>query len=303
VYSYVDKLTIWLKQPLAKRQLAWLRGQCGTGGLHTLDQRARFDRSYVQRLQLNQPTHEAIQSLISLADSHLTYVEVALDWTFDDEEVRDAAFAFVVRHHVKRWHRDQGIRFVKGVTRYTGPRSARTVLASYADRHCKISGELYCVHLEWRMRGVETLRRAGITCVADLLKLDHRRFWQDRLLMRDLHLRDLGRMYNIHVAGKGYRRGPWITFSGQNKQFAYDKDLRAGSLIVRALGSTQAVIDQYRKWFNVNQCLCDIDVRHLLPPTHDYDYAPKRIRSDLPTLIHNEKTQISGQNIPTMGEI
>jgi hypothetical protein len=34
---------------------------------------------------------------------------------------------------------------------------------------------------------------------------------------------------------------------------------------VRSYGSTQAVIDQYRKYLDVRGCLVDLDIGHLLP--------------------------------------
>jgi hypothetical protein len=143
------------------------------------------------------------------------------------------------------WGR-QGLRFVGGVTRYTGPRKAPNVLAIYRDRPSKVTGEIYCVHFDWRIKGVPALRRAGIISVTDLLTLDHRQFWRERLLLRDFNLRDLGRMYHVHVAGKGRRRRQWVVFSGR-KEFPYQVDLRAGATIVRALNSTQAVLDLYGK--------------------------------------------------------
>jgi hypothetical protein len=73
-------------------------------------------------------------------------------------------------------------------------------------------------------------------------------------------------MYHIHIEGKGRRRGPWIIFCGQI-EFPYDRDAAAGAAIVRALGSTQAVLDQYRKRFDANRCLERINVSHLLPRT------------------------------------
>ena len=218
----------------------------------------------MQRLQLKQPSREALQSLSTLDGAVLNSIELSLDWVFDDASSRNDAYDFVCRYHVKKYHRDQGIRFVGGVTRYSGPRKSPNVLAIYRDRASKVTGEVYCVHFDWRIKGAPALRRAGIASVADLIKLNHRRFWQERLLMRDLSLRDLGRMYHVHVVGKGRRRGPWVVFSGR-KEFPYQVDLRAGATIVRALNSTQAVLDLYRRQFNVNHCLKAIDVSHLLP--------------------------------------
>ena len=285
IYAYLDKVHIWLSRPLSQGQLDWLKQQCG--GMHVDHQPKRWDRIYQQRLQLQRPNREALQSLSTLMGGRLNYVEFGLDWIFDDEEERDQAFALVSRYHVKRWHGKQRITFAK-TTRYTGQRRAPNVLASYADKASRITREPYCVHLEWRINGVEPLRRAGITCIRDLMNFDHRHFWQSRLLMRAFNPGELGKQFNIHVAGKGRRRTQWIKFHGA---FAYDYDLRAGGILVRAQSSTQMLIDTYGKRFPVNRCLIEINVRHLLPnQTLSYDYASKRSLTSLSTLAPKEFT-------------
>ena len=102
--------------------------------------------------------------------------------------MRDEAFDFLCRHVVKRWHRDQGIRFVVsdadgGITRYTGDRTAKNLLVIYNGRPSKETGEVECVHIEWRLKGRRALARAGINGLADLLRFDHRQFWSQRLLL------------------------------------------------------------------------------------------------------------------------
>ena len=224
---------------------------------------ALFDRSFIQRLTIYQPTDEALHWLESHEvrnDVHMTRAEVSLDWVFDKEHDKQLSFEFACRYLVKSHHRDQGIRFVGEdgkVTRYTGPRSAPNVLSAYADRHCKVTGEIYCMHLEWRMQGSAALRQSGIHSFRDLNNLDPRQFWAKRLKLRDIDSRALGRMYhNQNRPVK--RRRPWI-ISG------YDLDAAAGSVIVRALGSTQAVIDRYRQMLPVNRTLRTLETGYLLP--------------------------------------
>jgi hypothetical protein len=267
-YAFVDKAQVWLKQPLSGAKLDWLKKLCGPGGLHKKNERARFDYTFTQRLQLNQPTLEALQFLGAIDNVLLNYVELSLDWTFDREAERNCAYDFLGRFHVKKHHRDHGIRWFGGggVTRYTGPRKSPNVLAVYRDRPSKVTGEAFCVHLDWRIKGAVAMRRAGITSVTELLELNHRQFWHERLLMRELDLRKLGRNYHVHVAGKGSRRGAWVISYGRGR-FFYQADLRAGATILRALNTTQAVLDCYTKRFNVNRCLRNISVDHLLPPS------------------------------------
>jgi hypothetical protein len=265
VIAYVDKIHVWLKTPRPRTEVAWLSSQCGRG-LHVYRGHKRWDRSreYKQRLQLRQPSYEALQSLATLEGILINYLELALDLTFNSEEERNEAHEFVCQYHVKRWHGEQKIKIVKG-SRYTGKRRTPNKLVSYADLVCRITGEVYCVHLEWRLNGAEAVRRAGISTIRELLRLEIRQFWKERLVMRAFNYRTLGRQHNIHILGKGRRRSPWIRFLGRKKALAYDYDRTAGATIVRVCGSTQAVIDEYRKRLDVGHCLEYIDVWQLLP--------------------------------------
>src|ERR1700722_6076169 len=115
-FAYFDKLQLWLKRPLSLSDLNCIANQC-RGPLHVYNQPAKFDRSYRQRLQLKQPSHEALQLLSMLDDVHPNAAEFANDWTFHDATSCDEAYEFVREHHIKRWHRQQGVRFAN-TTRY-----------------------------------------------------------------------------------------------------------------------------------------------------------------------------------------
>jgi hypothetical protein len=87
IMAYVDKIGLWLKTPLPHSDLDWLNAQC-RGGIYVLQKGMRFDRSYRQRLQLRQPTVEALHALAGLDGVLLNYLELALDWTFDSRRAR-----------------------------------------------------------------------------------------------------------------------------------------------------------------------------------------------------------------------
>jgi hypothetical protein len=258
--SYVDSIQLWLKNPLLPRtRLDWLAAHCDS--IDIRQQAKRWDPSHQVRLQMRRPRREALQWLATLDGMVMNYVEIGLDWTFTSEEERDAAQEFIRTHHVKRWHGDQQVTFHKGITRYTAQRRVPNKLVSYADRPSRITGEIYCVHVEWRLNGARALRRAGIATVSELLKLDHHQFWKERLLLRRVNLEALGRQYNVHVLGKGRRRGPWIAFYGPGKSIRYNFDGRAGYILMRTCGwqekgtrgTTQAVVDGFRKHFDVSR--------------------------------------------------
>ena len=260
ISAYIDCVHAWLPRRLSARELAWLAQHCGE--LHVPKWRKRWDRvGYQQYVDLKQPTDAALHYLHSIGNVLVNYVEFALDWTFNYEDERDAAWSFTDRHIVKRWHRhSQGIRYVKG-TRYTAGRHGNSNLVSYADKPSRITGEVHCLHIEYRMR-LRALQRIGISSAKDLLNYDHHAFWTQRLIMRAIDLDRFGRRYNRQILHEGPRYGAWTQSITDRSTYNYDR--RTGYTIAR-LHSTQAVIDQYRRYLDVNRCLVDLDIGHLMP--------------------------------------
>src|SRR5262249_44277189 len=109
----------------------------------------------------------------------------------------------------------------------------------------------------------------------DLLQLDHRQFWAERLLMRTVDLTKLGRLHCVHMQGVGPLRGPWIEHV-PGLTIPFDYHARTGAALWLTCGSKeetwatmQALIDDCRrKWrdnFPISRCVEQLDVRHLLP--------------------------------------
>ncbi|QPC43880.1 hypothetical protein HW532_15000 [Kaustia mangrovi] len=266
VHAYFDKVTVWLKRPVNDSERTWLEGQCGSGGLHVQEGPAHFNPALVQRLQLRQPTREALEWLAKRNDVHLNLVEWGLDWVFNNEGDRDEAWAFLCRYHVKSHHRQQGVRFVAGNTRYTGPRRAPQVFVCYRDLPCRVTGELYCVHLEWRIKGAQTLRRLDLDSIDRVLRKGHRGFWLNQLTFYELVHDDLGRRYhNWALRHRQHRPIYRPCIAEWPNGFRYYLDRRAGGTLARALGSTQAVVDEYGSRFNIRRSLFSIDIGRLLP--------------------------------------
>jgi hypothetical protein len=99
-------ITVWLRTPLNEVQLAWLNRRCR---VRLYNWPAKFDYRLKQRLQLFLPSFEVLQWISRLPFVHLSRVDLALDWIFDDKAERDEAYELVARYHVKKCHRDQGI--------------------------------------------------------------------------------------------------------------------------------------------------------------------------------------------------
>jgi hypothetical protein len=279
-YAYYDRLIVWFRERLTREEILHFKSLCRSFVLYQNGQQIRKasvnfglqaalypDSSFKQSMWVYQPTLAALEWICARAESRLTYVEFALDWVFDDDDARNEAIQFLRAYHVKKYRRNQEVKFSRE-TRYSDKRGAPNNFVCYPDKPSRITGEVYCVHLEWRITHAATLLRAGIHSVTDLLSLDHRKFWTTRLLCSGLDVERLGRLVNNK--GKSARRHPWIREYGANIRMNMDR--RTGGIIKRALatnetrnGSTQSVIDAHRKHVAVRRCLIPIDVTHLLP--------------------------------------
>jgi hypothetical protein len=62
------------------------------------------------------------------------------------------------------------------------------------NRFSRVTREINCLHLEWRLKGLKAVRAAGINSGRDLLVSDHVGFWQKRLRLYDVDRRLLGQL-------------------------------------------------------------------------------------------------------------
>jgi hypothetical protein len=273
IYSYIDKVQVWLKRAMSKSEIANLRKRCGS--LHVRNKPANWNRSFLQRLQICQPQADVLIEL-AVREHLVNHVEVALNWTFANACDWDAAFEVLRMYLIKKYHGAQVIRVVsrekdgkrsKGPTWYSGQRWKNpTVIAIYAHRPCKITGEVLCVHTEWRMYGVAALRRGGIHSLRDLVTLDYRKFWQQRLLMAML-IRLGSAAAGVGMVGRRGRDAQ--TKMPSSVEFSYVSAqtwLRRKSLIGTVCRRCIAV----RSGFRLITCCPQFTA-----PTHYYDYVDK----------------------------
>ena len=265
-YAYFDKVQVWLKQPLDAVGLKRLRRGC-RGEVHVKDD-VLYTKSgaYRQRLQLHQLTRSALVALRRRNDVLINMVEIACDYIYDDEIALDTAADYIKDHLVQRHHRTQVTVRYKG-TLYTGQRRAKNRMAVYADRHCKLTGEVHCLHIEWRVVGVKAVRAAGVHDVGDLLGFNHHAFWQNHLCLYEVDVRRLGRGYwNSRLTQR--RRNPWTIRSRGG--FVYDHDRAAGSILFNNRDRlVQKVVDTLGPRFNVRRYLRPLDPSPFLPDKGD----------------------------------
>ena len=82
VHGYFDKVQFWLRKPLDQRTIVRLRRQCGKGQLFAADGPAPFGRGFCQRVELRQPSEEALRWLAQHNDALVNQAEFALDLVF-----------------------------------------------------------------------------------------------------------------------------------------------------------------------------------------------------------------------------
>jgi hypothetical protein len=158
-YAYIDQIQFWVIDPLNQHTLDLLKAECGKGGLHVSNESARFNRRYRQRVQLRQPTENALRLLAQRNDVLINNVEITLDLVFKDWFEQERALAFLHQHLIRRWHRshqpihvktkDGGIQY-----RFDARRSAPNKIALYPEDFTRVTGEPHCLHIEWRAKGV-----------------------------------------------------------------------------------------------------------------------------------------------------
>jgi hypothetical protein len=265
-YGYLDKVDLWLRQPISDSEFRRLKALCGHvhGTYHT---NKLFYPDYHFRLSITRPPQEALALLGKLQSPRLSVVEVALDLTFKVDNERELAREAIDKYFVKRNHRSRD-RYVEG-TRYSGERwDSKIVVAIYDDRPSKFTGEINCVHIEWRMYGAEVLRRAGLETPNDLSDLNFHEFWKNRLLFFVPDHDKFGRKY-FNERLNSRRRSAWIEqFPTSRGTIKYDHDRRMSHLILRSRGSMQAVWDEYgKRWGRLRSYVNQILVEDLLPKT------------------------------------
>ncbi|MBB4391755.1 hypothetical protein [Bradyrhizobium sp. ERR14] len=269
MHAYHDKLAFWIERSFSEKEKDFIRRECGPGGTD-LDReegkrRARFNPKLIQRIETRQPSQDLLKFLSTVPGLYLNMVEFTLDLIFESEEDRDEMYQYLDRHLVKRNHRGE-VRYVKR-TRYTDRRWAPTNLVMYPPEFAKLTGEVYCLHLEFRVCGVRALDRMEIRGVTDLVNFDHHAFWAPRLLIK--RIGDFARLGRIQSNGERRQRKhtpnkPRIYTT--RRGFRYHTDARIGQTLWRAKETVQKMIDDARKKkIPVSRSLIPIDNRALLP--------------------------------------
>jgi hypothetical protein len=219
VHAYIDWFQVSLPYPPPdERSMAWLRRQCrhlwpedfsqqlrdwqaASRQLYSAEDRRKRRHWRWWTLQMHQPSLQGIQRIRNIRGASLNVLEIALDWIFETAEARDEARAFHDAHAYKRYLRADPCFFSKPDdphrTRYTNHEGSATNFRTYSDRPCKLTGEPFCLHNEYRIKGTPSLHRYGLT-----LDVNFPQFWQVRPFLFEPDLPLLGHMINNIPARK-----------------------------------------------------------------------------------------------------
>lgn len=266
VHAYFDRVAFWIKTPADKAALDYL--QSNSGHCFHRQKAARFDKSYRQWVDLKQPNQNALAWIADRNDAYINRAEVALDAVFSNWADRDDARDFLDWSIIRNWHGQQRVVIVgeRNPTRYDGSRYARNSIKIYPCPHSRVTGELHCLHIEWRLNDIRAMRRAGINSGSDLLEFNHRKFWEKRLLLLEVEPERLGRLLNNRNNQTRNRQPRFVTYSHGKK---VNVDGRMGAVVVNSVSSIQELIDRYGSEVRLKRVMRSIGNEGWLPGSDD----------------------------------
>jgi hypothetical protein len=154
IYTYFDKVRIWLREPLLKRVVSRLNKGC-LGGIIEDQNPAWFDRSYQQKLELFQPTNWVLQFLARLDDGVLlNCAEPACNLIFADSDAVERYVLLFKYSFIQLWHRPTMLveAYSQGFTTRRPPdlggRRAGRWFHWYGDHPCNLTQDPNCFHFE-----------------------------------------------------------------------------------------------------------------------------------------------------------
>jgi hypothetical protein len=251
IIPYFDVIVIWLVTPADGRTLKKLRKHCNS--LKPANRIARFDSGFKQRLEFKQPDEVALR-WIARRCGLLNRVEVALDLIYATLAEAEATRSYLHRHLTRRWHFHHTIVHYKNGQRYDGPRTAPNIITDYLEDHSRITGEYYCLHLEWRATGKKAVRAIGILRPRHVLTFDHRAFWEPRMRLYTVDPAQLGRMFrNRQLGTRRHRITPQDCAEGEDTLIPYE--------------TMQELVDYYSP-ARIGRILTPLDPEPFLPPRH-----------------------------------
>lgn len=197
---YIDRLKIYFDAYSKKENLI---------SLYTDNNKNKFifnslpHHDYLDRkLELFQPSEKCLRKLMSpkiiQGDYAINYVELALDFVTDDEKKFKKLVEFFNRHliYTGSTSKKSSPHYVdiKGETVYFSDKKKQKCLLLYHDKPSrKITGK-FCLHLEYRLRGLNLLKQHDIYTIQNLVDFNHQEQWNQLLDFRTVNIQLLGKL-------------------------------------------------------------------------------------------------------------
>jgi hypothetical protein len=191
IHVYFDRVRIWSREPLSRRDRKLLEEHCGR--LYFLD------TGFGSKIEIYQLREAALPRLAYFPDdATVNYLEPTCDLI-----VPDAAQILRLNEAFKHGflqprHRSKGVKSYRSgfSTRSLpkpGARRAGLWFQWYADRPCKLTGEVNCFHFEGKYEGRQAVKRVGIQHPRDLKNFEFDGYFRKCLVLYQLDLERLGR--------------------------------------------------------------------------------------------------------------
>lgn len=293
-YCYIDTIELWFRYP--PTEYAKVRKmQDGRAILEPCRDDAGFTWGY--RMIVHQPKRSTISMLDHLQQKYkapICRLDVAADFILGSDQERQTVRAWLERNVLLRW-RPAGPMFDEGDTtgwveyrdrKRLGKKRANRDLELYADKECKLTGEVDCVHLELRFLTSAAVRAAGYGRATSVPKLNPRRLFRKHVKLVNFDpdtFKQRAMRSAVNEDRRFYRRRTTTPF---DDRYRASIPRRIKAFIERwTLDRAQLVKDH----FGIKMKSVDLDVLHIpdrleWPVSHDNIIPPRirpKFRSDL----------------------
>jgi len=152
-------------------------------------------------LEVFQPDDDQFDQLKTVSGNcAISHVECAFDFMTDDEQILKNLAYFFNRHFVHATVKDKVRTFYynnfEGLdeTIYFTPPTDKLQLLMYIDKEARKNPPLKCLHLEYRIVGLDLVKNEDIITINNLLNFDHIQLWDNLLDFRKYNSTELGRL-------------------------------------------------------------------------------------------------------------
>jgi len=203
--NYFDRVTMYLD---ANTREEYLTNIMDANPNNKITMKEMTPNSHLDRyLELFQPKDIQFEELKAISGNcAITYVEFAIDFmTYDAQTLENLKYFFkrhVVHPTIKGktrifYHYNfKGSNGGGGLneTNYSSSEEDDQRMVEYIDDEARNDPDQKCQHVEYRIRGLNSVKNQGIITINNLLNFDHMPLWDHLLDIRKYNLTELGRL-------------------------------------------------------------------------------------------------------------